>query len=53
MSKLKKTESEQMLKDKNEKVDLKSFIEKKKIQNDALKKIIEKLNSSFENNVEN
>jgi hypothetical protein len=53
MSKVIKTESEQKLKDKNEKVDLKSFIEKKKIQNDALKKIIKKLNSSFENNVEN
>lgn len=51
MPKLKKIQKEKT--DGNRMVDLESFIQKKKIQNSALKKIIEKLNTSVENKVDN
>jgi hypothetical protein len=46
MPKLNKIQTEKPDQGKDEVVDLESFIQKKKIQNNALKKIIEKINST-------
>jgi len=45
----KKTPKDQKGQNENEIANLELFIQKKKIQNDALKKIMEKLNNSDEN----
>jgi hypothetical protein len=48
MSKLKKIPEEKKSQSGKKTIDLETFIQKKKIQNDALQKIIKKLNSSVE-----